>query len=75
MEEKYWTIIYKVLKYKILIETCFWRVTDETGEVHNLITDQQFPAGVYRVDFDTKAYWKSQGSTPFHEMAEVSMTI
>ncbi|CAL8347458.1 transthyretin [Gadus morhua] len=46
-------------------------VTDETGEVHNLITDQQFPAGVYRVDFDTKAYWKSQGSTPFHEMAEV----
>ncbi|KAK0137484.1 Transthyretin [Merluccius polli] len=46
-------------------------VTDVTGEVDNLITEQQFPAGVYRVDFDTKAYWEAQGSTPFHEMADV----
>nr|AAF21245.1 transthyretin precursor [Sparus aurata] len=46
-------------------------VTDATGEIHNLITEQQFPAGVYRVEFDTKAYWTNQGSTPFHEVAEV----
>ncbi|XP_070765538.1 transthyretin isoform X1 [Enoplosus armatus] len=46
-------------------------VSDATGEVHNLITEQQFPAGVYRVEFDTKAYWKNEGSTPFHEVAEV----
>ncbi|XP_034529517.1 transthyretin [Notolabrus celidotus] len=46
-------------------------VTDVTGEVHNLITEQQFPAGVYRVEFDTKTYWKSEGSVPFHEVAEV----
>uniref|UniRef100_A0A8C7W2N4 Transthyretin n=1 Tax=Oncorhynchus mykiss TaxID=8022 RepID=A0A8C7W2N4_ONCMY len=46
-------------------------VTDLTGEVHNLISDQDFQSGVYRVEFDTKAYWKSQGTTPFHETAEV----
>ncbi|KAM9358235.1 transthyretin [Symphorus nematophorus] len=46
-------------------------VTDATGEIHNLITEEQFPAGVYRVEFDTKAYWKSEGSTPFHEVADV----
>ncbi|KAI4828638.1 hypothetical protein KUCAC02_022718 [Chaenocephalus aceratus] len=46
-------------------------ITDATGEVHNLITEQQFPAGVYRVEFDTKTYWKNEGSTLFHEVAEV----
>ncbi|CAK6969733.1 transthyretin [Scomber scombrus] len=46
-------------------------VTDDNGEIHNLITEQGFPAGVYHVEFDTKTYWKSQGSTPFHEVADV----
>ncbi|XP_010870615.1 transthyretin isoform X2 [Esox lucius] len=46
-------------------------VTDVTGEVHNLISEQDFQSGVYRVEFDTKAYWKSQGTTPFHQTAEV----
>ncbi|KAM6938594.1 LOW QUALITY PROTEIN: transthyretin [Lycodopsis pacificus] len=46
-------------------------VTDGAGEVHELITEQQFPAGVYRVDFDTKTYWKNEGSAPFHEVADV----
>ncbi|XP_070817563.1 transthyretin [Chaetodon trifascialis] len=46
-------------------------VTDVSGEIHNLITEQQFPAGVYRVEFDTKAYWNNERSTPFHEVAEV----
>ncbi|XP_068599540.1 transthyretin [Brachionichthys hirsutus] len=45
--------------------------TDATGEVHNLITEQQFPAGVYRVEFDTKAYWRNEGNTPFHEVVDV----
>lgn len=44
-----------------------------TGEVHELITEQDFTAGVYRVEFDTKAYWKGEGRTPFHEVAEVSL--
>ncbi|XP_054452864.1 transthyretin [Anoplopoma fimbria] len=46
-------------------------VTDATGEVNDLITEQQFSAGVYRVDFDTKTYWKNEGSVPFHEVADV----
>lgn len=46
-------------------------VTDPAGEVHNLVTEQQFSAGVYSVEFDTKSYWKSQGSVPLHEVAEV----
>lgn len=28
--------------------------------------------GVYRVELDTKAYWKELGISPFHEYAEVS---
>ncbi|CAM9128238.1 unnamed protein product [Lampetra planeri] len=47
-------------------------VTDDTGEVHGLISEQQFPAGVYRVEFDTKTYWKSRGAAPFHEAVDVS---
>ncbi|KAF7651208.1 hypothetical protein LDENG_00114360 [Lucifuga dentata] len=45
--------------------------TDMTGEVHNLITEQDFSAGIYRVEFDTKTYWKNEGSRPFHEVADV----
>lgn len=45
--------------------------TDIAGEVHNLITDQDFTPGVYRVEFDTKSYWKAEGRTPFHEVADV----
>ncbi|KAM6962566.1 transthyretin [Aplochiton taeniatus] len=46
-------------------------VTDVTGEIHNLISEQDFQAGVYRVEFDTKSYWKAEGFTPFHELADV----
>uniref|UniRef100_A0AAV2KWT2 Transthyretin/hydroxyisourate hydrolase domain-containing protein n=1 Tax=Knipowitschia caucasica TaxID=637954 RepID=A0AAV2KWT2_KNICA len=35
------------------------------------MTEEQFTAGVYRVEFDTKAYWKSKGTTAFHEVADV----
>lgn len=50
-------------------------MTDATGEIHNLITEQEFPAGVYHVEFDTKTYWKNEGSTPFHEVADVSINV
>ncbi|XP_033821246.1 transthyretin [Periophthalmus magnuspinnatus] len=46
-------------------------VTEMTGEIHGLISEEHFTAGVYRVEFDTKAYWKSKGITPFHEVANV----
>lgn len=48
-------------------------MTNETGEIHDLITEEAFPQGVYRVDFDTKSYWKKEGSTPFHEVTNVSV--
>uniref|UniRef100_A0A671PDQ9 Transthyretin n=1 Tax=Sinocyclocheilus anshuiensis TaxID=1608454 RepID=A0A671PDQ9_9TELE len=44
---------------------------DMSGEVHNLITEQEFTPGMYRVQFDTKAYWKAEGRTPFHQLADV----
>ncbi|KAK7889422.1 hypothetical protein WMY93_024982 [Mugilogobius chulae] len=46
-------------------------VTEVTGEIHDLISEEQFTAGVYRVEFDTKAYWKSKGIAAFHEVADV----
>ncbi|KAF4099361.1 transthyretin [Onychostoma macrolepis] len=44
---------------------------DMTGEVHSLITDEEFTPGVYRVEFNTKAYWKAEGRAPFHQVADV----
>ncbi|XP_016373776.1 transthyretin-like [Sinocyclocheilus rhinocerous] len=44
---------------------------DMTGEVHSLISEEEFTPGVYRVEFDTKAYWKAEGRTPFHQVADV----
>uniref|UniRef100_A0A8C7HBX1 Transthyretin n=1 Tax=Oncorhynchus kisutch TaxID=8019 RepID=A0A8C7HBX1_ONCKI len=34
--------------------------------IHHLISEQDFQTGVYRVEFDSEAYWKSQGTTHFH---------
>jgi len=51
------------------------RKVDMTGEVHNLITEKEFIPGVYRVEFDTKAYWKEEGRTPFHQMADVCRAV
>lgn len=48
-------------------------VADVSGEIHGLITEQHFTAGVYRVEFDTKTYWKNQTMEPFHEWADVSV--
>ncbi|KAJ8383576.1 hypothetical protein AAFF_G00219560 [Aldrovandia affinis] len=45
--------------------------TDATGEAHGLIGEKDFVAGVYKVEFDTKAYWKVEGRIPFHEVADV----
>lgn len=50
-------------------------MTDASGEIHNLITEQKFLPGVYRVDFDTKSYWKNEGSVPFHEVTNVSIHV
>uniref|UniRef100_W5MIA2 Transthyretin n=1 Tax=Lepisosteus oculatus TaxID=7918 RepID=W5MIA2_LEPOC len=48
-------------------------VTDAKGEVHDLIGEADFSAGVYKVEFDTKSYWKAEGRIPFHEVADIDM--
>ncbi|XP_023671556.2 transthyretin [Paramormyrops kingsleyae] len=48
--------------------------TDNTGEVHGLIEEKDFVPGLYKVVFQTKAYWKSKDQEAFHETAEVIFT-
>lgn len=54
---------------------CCNRMTNVKGEIHNLITEEAFLPGVYRLDFDTKSYWKKEGSSPFHEVTNVSVNF
>uniref|UniRef100_A0A8I5N1P4 Transthyretin n=1 Tax=Papio anubis TaxID=9555 RepID=A0A8I5N1P4_PAPAN len=44
--------------------------TSESGELHGLTTEEEFVEGIYKVEIDTKSYWKSLGISPFHEHAE-----
>ncbi|XP_011829762.1 PREDICTED: transthyretin [Mandrillus leucophaeus] len=48
--------------------------TSESGELHGLTTEKEFVEGIYKVEIDTKSYWKSLGISPFHEHAEVVFT-
>ncbi|XP_062057488.1 transthyretin [Lepus europaeus] len=48
--------------------------TSKTGELHGLTTSEKFVEGVYKVELDTKSYWKALGISPFHEYAEVVFT-
>ena len=52
-----------------------FRKTSESGELHRLTTEDKFVEGLYKVELDTKSYWKSLGITPFHEYAEVSVRM
>nr|BAL44396.1 transthyretin [Chiropotes satanas] len=47
----------------------------ESGELHGLTTEEEFVEGIYKVEIDTKSYWKSLGISPFHEHAEVSVVF
>ncbi|XP_062933518.1 transthyretin [Cynocephalus volans] len=48
--------------------------TSESGELHGLTTEEKFIEGIYKVELDTKSYWKALGISPFHEYAEVVFT-
>ncbi|ELK28254.1 Transthyretin [Myotis davidii] len=48
--------------------------TSEFGELHGLTTPEKFVEGIYKVELDTKAYWKELGISPFHEHVEVVFT-
>lgn len=50
-----------------------FRKTSEFGELHGLTTPEKFVEGIYKVELDTKAYWKELGISPFHEHVEVSV--
>ena len=52
-----------------------FRKTGESGELHGLTTEDKFVEGLYKVELDTKSYWKSLGISPFHEFAEVSIRM
>nr|XP_033790835.1 transthyretin isoform X2 [Geotrypetes seraphini] len=44
------------------------------GEIHDLINEEQFTKGMYKFEFQTKAYWKNLGITAFYEYAQVDFT-
>ncbi|XP_049756270.1 transthyretin [Elephas maximus indicus] len=48
--------------------------TSEFGELHGLTTEEKFVEGVYKVELDTKSYWKAVGISAFHEYVEVVFT-
>lgn len=52
-----------------------FRKTSDSGELHGLTTEDKFVEGLYKVELDTKSYWKSLGISPFHEYAEVSVRM
>ncbi|XP_053324366.1 transthyretin-like [Spea bombifrons] len=49
-------------------------ITSQQGEIHDLTNDEQFVEGVYKVQFETKSYWKKSGLSPFHEYVDVVFT-
>ncbi|XP_051878947.1 transthyretin [Pristis pectinata] len=50
-------------------------VTGGNGEVHNLTSEEHLSAGLYKVHFETGAYWRSRGFTHFHECADVVFRV
>ncbi|XP_067887235.1 transthyretin isoform X2 [Heterodontus francisci] len=50
-------------------------VTTGMGDVHNLISEENFVAGLYKVHFNTGDYWRSLAFTPFHECVNVVFRV
>ncbi|ELW64617.1 transthyretin [Tupaia chinensis] len=48
--------------------------TSDSGELHGLTTEEKFVEGIYKVELDTKSYWKKLGIFSFHEYAEVAFS-
>ncbi|XP_040288698.1 transthyretin [Bufo bufo] len=49
-------------------------VTSEDGEAHNLVSEEQFVEGVYKLELATKRFWTKIGLSPFHEYVDVVFT-
>ncbi|XP_069588422.1 transthyretin [Ranitomeya imitator] len=50
------------------------RVTSEEGEIHNLVSEENFVEGVYKLELATKRFWSKVGLSPFHEYVDVVFT-
>ncbi|XP_075172161.1 transthyretin [Anomaloglossus baeobatrachus] len=50
------------------------RVTSEEGEIHDLVSEQDFVEGVYKLELATKRFWSKLGLSPFHEYVDVVFT-
>jgi 5-hydroxyisourate hydrolase len=49
--------------------------TDADGRLRTLLPEGELAAGVYRITFDTGAYFESQGTTGFYPEASVVFTV
>ncbi|XP_063781298.1 transthyretin [Pseudophryne corroboree] len=49
-------------------------ITSSDGEIHSLITEEQFVEGIYKLQFATKPFWSKLGLSPFHEFVDVVFT-
>ncbi|MEE6464125.1 hypothetical protein FKM82_006185 [Ascaphus truei] len=48
--------------------------TTDQGEIHGLLTEEEFVEGLYKVEFATKPFWGKVGLSPFHEYVDVVFT-
>ncbi|CAI9605002.1 unnamed protein product [Staurois parvus] len=49
-------------------------ITSAEGEIHNLVIEEQFVEGIYKLEFATKPFWSKLGLSPFHEYVDVVFT-
>ncbi|KAL6474401.1 hypothetical protein MHYP_G00179620 [Metynnis hypsauchen] len=49
--------------------------TDKDGRCSDLITREAFPAGMYKIRFETGQYWETLGQTCFYPYVEIVFTI
>ncbi|KAM9308359.1 transthyretin [Gastrophryne carolinensis] len=46
-------------------------ITSSEGEIHNIVSEEQFVEGLYKLEFATKPFWRKLGLNPFHEYVDV----
>ncbi|XP_032875375.1 transthyretin [Amblyraja radiata] len=50
-------------------------VTGRNGELHNLTSEEHLAVGLYKLHFETGAYWSNAGQAHFHECANVAFRV
>ena len=49
--------------------------TDLDGRVRDLMAPEALRAGIYRLTFDTEAYWRQHGVETFYPLVTVTFTV